>query len=828
MANPGQDDLDELDLGQTIRGFAPRQKLFKRFTLQKILGRGGMGVVWLARDEELERQVALKFLPDLVVHDRAVLDELKRETRRNLDLTHRNIVRIYDFVQDETAACISMEYVDGDTLSALRVDRPGRVFSVNELRDWLTDLCDGLDYAHRRAKIVHRDLKPANLMVNSQNEIKITDFGIARSVSDNVSMMTRTSGTSGTLTYMSPQQWAGERPTPLDDIYAVGSTIYELLTSKPPFYSGNIDRQIEKKIPPSMKERREELNIAGAEPIPPEWEEVVASCLAKDPAQRPQTARDIAARLFGGTSSATVPPTSTVTRPSAPDNAGFAVAPAPTTPPLATEPTALRIDVPIPQTTPPVIEAKATPAPVVDLPVPPTPPPVVTRPATTPLPPAPVVAPPSPPAPVFNAPLPPPPQPPPSPPWQQQVAPLPPPPTYPPPTVTLDDGTGKKSSANPLLFVMVALVLLALLGVGGWFLFLRPKPGEEKKEFGQNSPSPTASPLPSASPSPTATPRIVATPTPTAAPPQDFRFAGGIQPANATVEFNGRRLLQNPATPGLFTLPAGFSGGDLTVRAPGYKALTVRAQPGGSYSSPVVLERQTGKVSFVFGTRVTDYTTITFQMLRPPPGEGGNVELDPTERTRETKEAVSGALLELPTGIYKVTLLGPRGREDTHIQPLMLRDDLEVRAGPETRLPLPASFAGNYRYEFKIPNVVVSRTLVLEPGLDGGRVDDSYTETLNGGTRQTAVRGLRVDGLQLDAKGVLSGWIRFSTYPDEKERAYDEHFQIRATPSGTLLISGGREAAPDAATLRTLPVTVTKHPPKTDDRVGESPLKRLD
>src|SRR5207247_9810702 len=107
----------------TLREYGSGQKLFGRYTLVKILGRGGMGIVWLARDEELEREVALKFLPDVIIHDRAVLNELKRETRRSLELTHRNIVRIHDFVHDERSACISMEYVDGETLSNLRIGR---------------------------------------------------------------------------------------------------------------------------------------------------------------------------------------------------------------------------------------------------------------------------------------------------------------------------------------------------------------------------------------------------------------------------------------------------------------------------------------------------------------------------------------------------------------------------------------------------------------------------------------------------------------------------------------------------------------------------------
>src|ERR1700686_5373880 len=198
--------MEELDLGQTLRGFRAGQKVFRRYTLVRILGRGGMGVVWLARDEELELNVALKFLPDLVVHDLAVLDELKRETRRSLQLTHHNIVRIHDFVQDAESACISMEYVDGPTLSALRVDQPNRVFEPEELLAWTEQICEALEYAHSHAKIVHRDIKPANLMLNSKGDLKVADFGIARSLSDSLSMLTMARGTSGTLAYMSPQQ----------------------------------------------------------------------------------------------------------------------------------------------------------------------------------------------------------------------------------------------------------------------------------------------------------------------------------------------------------------------------------------------------------------------------------------------------------------------------------------------------------------------------------------------------------------------------------------------------------------------------------------------
>jgi serine/threonine protein kinase/predicted Zn-dependent protease len=280
----------------TQREFVGGQKLFGRYTLIKILGRGGMGVVWLGRDEELEREVALKFLPDLMMHDHALLNELKRETKRSLELTHKNIVRIYDFVHDERSACISMEYIDGETLSNLRCDKDRKVFEAAELNDWISQLCDALDYAHNYAHIIHRDLKPANLMVNQRGELKVSDFGIARSLGDSVSRLTMEQGRSGTLSYMSPQQLDGERATHLDDVYSLGATLYDLLTSKPPFYSGNIDRQIHERIAPSMTERRKDLNIEPAL-VPEVWEDTVAACLAKDPTQRPQSAAEVAQRL---------------------------------------------------------------------------------------------------------------------------------------------------------------------------------------------------------------------------------------------------------------------------------------------------------------------------------------------------------------------------------------------------------------------------------------------------------------------------------------------------------------------------------------------------
>jgi TolB-like protein/Flp pilus assembly protein TadD len=189
-----------------------------------------------------------------------------------------------------------MEYVNGETLSNLRAGKEHQVFEPHEIAGWMTQLCEALDYAHNRARVIHRDLKPGNLMVNQRGDLKVADFGIARSLADSASRLTKEQGRSGTLVYMSPQQLNGERSTHLDDIYSLGATIYELLTSKPPFYSGNIDRQICERVAPSMTDRRKEFNIEPAS-IPQVWEDVVAACLAKDPSRRPQSTAEVAQRL---------------------------------------------------------------------------------------------------------------------------------------------------------------------------------------------------------------------------------------------------------------------------------------------------------------------------------------------------------------------------------------------------------------------------------------------------------------------------------------------------------------------------------------------------
>ncbi len=292
-------DLDDIHFGAAIRGHQKGDHVFGRFELKKLLGRGGMGVVWLAFDLRLGREVALKFAPEAVRFDSMAIEELKEETRKGLELAHPHVVKIYDFLMDEEFAAISMEYIDGENLSVLRGRQPGKVFEVNQIVLWVEQLLDALDYAHRIARVIHRDLKPANLMIDQNGDLRITDFGIARSISDAMTRATLPGGgnSSGTLAYMSPQQADGRAPELSDDIYSVGSTLYELLTGKPPFYTGDIARQLQEASVTSLSARRAEFGMPQVTPLPRQWEETILACLEKATANRPSSAWEIKRRL---------------------------------------------------------------------------------------------------------------------------------------------------------------------------------------------------------------------------------------------------------------------------------------------------------------------------------------------------------------------------------------------------------------------------------------------------------------------------------------------------------------------------------------------------
>ncbi|MBI4024811.1 MAG: serine/threonine protein kinase [Verrucomicrobia bacterium] len=239
----------------------------------------------------------LKFAPQSILNDCTALETLQAEVRCSLMLDHPHIARIHDFIKAGNLGFILMEYVDGKTLEDLCDDRPGHFFEPAEIEKWILQLCEALTYAHEKARLVHNNLKPANLMVSAEGNLKVIGFGLPPSNGLPLA------------NYMSPQQMDGEKPGALDDIYATGATIFHLYTGKPPLYHDthcnlsdyyrlvyNHWLVLHEVAPPTMAVCRKELGIVG-KPIPGKWEDVVAACLAKNPAKRPQSAREIAVRL---------------------------------------------------------------------------------------------------------------------------------------------------------------------------------------------------------------------------------------------------------------------------------------------------------------------------------------------------------------------------------------------------------------------------------------------------------------------------------------------------------------------------------------------------
>jgi len=196
-----------------------------------------------------------------------------------------------------------MEYVDGPNLSELRLEKADRVLKWGFLEPLVKQLCEALEYAHRE-NIIHRDLKPANMMLDGRGRLKLADFGIAAMVSDSVSRVSMGNhGLSGTASYMSPQQLDGQLPHVTDDIYSLGSTLYELLTSRAPFFTGDIAHQVRTLAPQPIEKRLAQLRIHNQ--VPPTVDATIIACLAKEPEKRPQTARAVAELL--GLKTATPP-----------------------------------------------------------------------------------------------------------------------------------------------------------------------------------------------------------------------------------------------------------------------------------------------------------------------------------------------------------------------------------------------------------------------------------------------------------------------------------------------------------------------------------------
>ena len=260
--------------------------LGQRYAIRRLIGRGGMGAVYLAHDQVLDREFALKCLPAEIGTDAAAVAAITREAATLMSLGHENIVRVYDLLVIDGMRLLKLEYVDGLNLAQVLEASAGRPLAHEELLRVCEGIVRGLEYLHGRG-IVHRDVKPANVLLAADRTAKITDFGLARTVHEARSRLTN-QPSAGTLFYMSPQQLRGRPPEPSDDIYALGVTVYEMLAGKPPFHSGPVFDQI--------------LHLA-PDPLPVAPAPVAAAvmrALAKEPGGRWPSVGEFLAALRGG------------------------------------------------------------------------------------------------------------------------------------------------------------------------------------------------------------------------------------------------------------------------------------------------------------------------------------------------------------------------------------------------------------------------------------------------------------------------------------------------------------------------------------------------
>lgn len=274
------EDDSRLHAGETLAG---------RFEILGVLGRGGMGSVYHARDRELGEEVALKMVrPDVIKQDPSIVERLKSEIRLQRKLSHRNIVRAYDLGEHNGSYFITMEYVPGVTVADL-LDRRGRLSVASTLAIGV-QMADALAVAHD-AQIVHRDIKPANLMVDESGLVKVMDFGIALFAARE-DKLTAGGFIVGTPEYMAPEQLIGGQLTACTDLFSAGIVLYECLTGKPPIDADtpqSIMNQLTQRGLPPLRER-----VSG---IPPALDSLVMQLLAFQPADRPQSARAVADQL---------------------------------------------------------------------------------------------------------------------------------------------------------------------------------------------------------------------------------------------------------------------------------------------------------------------------------------------------------------------------------------------------------------------------------------------------------------------------------------------------------------------------------------------------
>ncbi len=261
--------------------------LNNRYELEQKIGEGGMARVYRGRDLRLNRQVAIKTLHEHYAADLTFLQRFHHEAQAAAGLRHPCIVNVYDVGQDGDIHYIVMEYIEGSDLKSL-ILRNGPL-PIDHAVAIAEDVAEGLEAAHRMG-MVHRDVKPQNILVSPSGEVKITDFGIAKSSLSTA--LTETGVTFGTADYLSPEQARGFSATPRSDIYALGVTLYEMLTGRLPFTGENavaVAMQHVSAEPPPPR-------MFNAQ-IPPRLEELVLAALSKNPDERPASAREFAQML---------------------------------------------------------------------------------------------------------------------------------------------------------------------------------------------------------------------------------------------------------------------------------------------------------------------------------------------------------------------------------------------------------------------------------------------------------------------------------------------------------------------------------------------------
>ncbi|HUV10883.1 MAG TPA: protein kinase, partial [Acidimicrobiia bacterium] len=262
-----------------------------RYKIERAVARGGMAEVFVARDQQLDREVAVKVLFPEYAIDPSFVERFRREAQHAAMLNHPNIVGVYDYGRERGTYYIVMEYVEGESLRDVLRER-GRLAPMQAARV-TAEIAAGLDFAHRHGT-VHRDIKPGNVLIDPSGQVKVADFGIAANPADAASGLTATGAVIGTATYFSPEQAQGYQVDGRSDVYSLGVVLYEMLTGRPLFL-GTDDEVMEKHVrakPVPLRERRAE--------IPQGLEAMVLRCLEKDRDSRYQTAQELASDLRGG------------------------------------------------------------------------------------------------------------------------------------------------------------------------------------------------------------------------------------------------------------------------------------------------------------------------------------------------------------------------------------------------------------------------------------------------------------------------------------------------------------------------------------------------